>query len=677
MTPSPWMATLLLVAFAVAVGDARAETDRPVLYRGHSGVWFDPARSGEGYVLEIISTDAATLTWFTYDDDGNQRWVFGGGNVVHSSTEGTYLDFPQLYDTSGGVFGEEFDPAQVDVKAVGSARIAFDDCTLGQFSYDAYGASASVSIRRLASTMGLGCAPAHGLPGAKVGAHAGESGTWFDPSHNGEGFQLQWSGDDQALLTWYSYDAEGRQYWMTGVGAREDGNRIVFPSLLSTRGARFGAGFDPDDVERFDWGSLTLELDCGAAQATYSSDIPGFAPGAQSLRKLTGLLGVSCPWTPSGLTGIHDVQIAQIPTVLPSDGLPVQVRVQSIADDGTVLAAKVSDGRIQVHRLAPGAATWEALTDDNLAFGPVQISADASRILANEAPESGVAYSPLLWESPAGWNPITGTVLAESRASAGSRQLTYLVGHGRPTGDVRIYPWKWSEELGQVELPRTEEIRLAYPLAVAEDGSIVVGAAVEPTSGGFPIEYGIRWQGDDDPEYLHDAGQVRLRAATACSADCRVVFGAGQAIAATGHAFENQPWMRLDSGDVVYLGHVAAALADPAGSFYSLSAVTSDGSMVVGGHSASGVPGDAPFLWSRLTGPISLRDLAVGLDDTLGDWEDIHAVDVSSDGSLVLLLAREQGARNVGAPDSPDIWRAAVLRLRPLQVGETPPAATR
>lgn len=35
--------------------------------------WYNPDRSGEGLVLEILSADSAVVYWFTYDEAGNQR----------------------------------------------------------------------------------------------------------------------------------------------------------------------------------------------------------------------------------------------------------------------------------------------------------------------------------------------------------------------------------------------------------------------------------------------------------------------------------------------------------------------------------------------------------------------------------------------------------------------------
>lgn len=661
-------AALFVLLSAHAAREAHADANLSVLYRGHSGIWYDPDRDGEGYVLELIGPDAATLTWFTYDDQGNQRWLVGLGEVVHGAADGTYLVFSELYDTSGGVFGEAFDPDLVERRLVGSARIAFDDCSSGRLSYDAYGASASVPVRRVATTMGLDCAPWHGAPDAKVGPHAGHSGSWYDPTHSGEGFQLQWNGSDQALLFWYSYDAAGRQYWMTGVGSRQGDGRVVFPSLTATRGARFGAAFDPDDVERFHWGSLELALDCDAGEATYTSDIEGFAPGAQTLARLTGLLGVSCPWERVGLADLYEIELTQVPTELPSDGLPVSVEVFSIADDGTLIGASahVQTGLYQLQRLAPDASSWEAMTDWVLGGAPFQISTDATSILVDEFSDPNAPFSTLLWRAQEGWTALTGG-FQQSSSEAGSPRLTYVVGVGRDVGEIRHYPWIWSRATGHVMLPGTDEIRSRRPVAVSETGDIVVGYSVELDADGQMTKAGIHWHALGAPGYLRDALGAKLGAATICSADCRIVYGAGQAGYHEDHPFKRQAWVITRSGLVEYLDHVDDALLVFRGSPYGPRATTGDGSLMVGTYTsanAAGALNAESFLWTRLTGSIALRDVAVALDATIDRWDHVYAMDVTSDGSRVLLMGWRRPTLT-----TPITFRAVVLHLRPIPVG--------
>lgn len=239
---------LLLIAFSgVSLGQSSTVTIRS----GHGGHWYQPDRSGEGWALELLDSHTALLYWFTYNESGGQRWMTAVGRVLEDD-RGQYLDFEQLVVTRGGRFGPAFDPDQVEREAVGTATLRFHSCDEGVFSYSAFGQSQSIAIERLAHTMGTACESRNGYPGRVASEQAGQSGSWFDVSRSGEGYTLQWMNPTSALLVWYTYDTEGNQYWMLGVGQLVNG-RLHFPELHSTRGGRFGNALDPSQIERFEW----------------------------------------------------------------------------------------------------------------------------------------------------------------------------------------------------------------------------------------------------------------------------------------------------------------------------------------------------------------------------------------------------------------------------------------
>ncbi|MFB9068960.1 hypothetical protein [Pseudofulvimonas gallinarii] len=83
-------------------------------------------------------------------------------------------------------FGAAFDPDDVIREAVGSASLRFSSCDRGQFSYNAFNQSQTFDVQRLARVMGTRCETPHGVTGREVADHAGQSGSWYDPTHNGE-----------------------------------------------------------------------------------------------------------------------------------------------------------------------------------------------------------------------------------------------------------------------------------------------------------------------------------------------------------------------------------------------------------------------------------------------------------------------------------------------------------
>ncbi len=96
------------------------------------------------------------------------------------------------------------------------------------------------------------------------------------------------------MVQWFTYDDKGNQFWIQGVGSI-DGKTITVKEAFFTRGTAYGSGFDPDDVERVDWGTVTIVFDsCTRGSASYESLLPEFGSGTQDLRRITSLDGLAC-----------------------------------------------------------------------------------------------------------------------------------------------------------------------------------------------------------------------------------------------------------------------------------------------------------------------------------------------------------------------------------------------
>jgi len=68
-------------------------------------LWFNPARSGEGWDIQILSDGTAYVAWFTYTPTGEPLWLVGGGQII--GNEIIVAEF--LVATQGTLFGPEFD----------------------------------------------------------------------------------------------------------------------------------------------------------------------------------------------------------------------------------------------------------------------------------------------------------------------------------------------------------------------------------------------------------------------------------------------------------------------------------------------------------------------------------------------------------------------------------------
>jgi hypothetical protein len=122
------------------------------------------------------------------------------------------------------------------------------------------------------------------------------SGSWFDPTRNGEGFALEFGENVNgpvATIYWFTH-RDGVPYWLIGSTPYEQGQTEISFNLLEVSGTGFGAAFDSDEIGVQQAGILSLE---------YSSCQSGFAAwemtdgesGTFELERVTaGLHQVDC-----------------------------------------------------------------------------------------------------------------------------------------------------------------------------------------------------------------------------------------------------------------------------------------------------------------------------------------------------------------------------------------------
>ena len=254
----------------------------PSIDHRFSGTWFDPEHDGEGFIVEVLEDQRAVVYWFTYRDDGSQRWMLGLGEI-----EDNRIVVDQLMETNGGRFGADFDPNDVDFKTAGSLSLSFLDCSSAIANYQVDNVGDHQLTTRLSHVYGHDCDNENPVPIYDI------SGSWFDPSHDGEGFIVQQIDPDNALVFWFTYDDEGRQSWMFNTSNIVNG-AIHIPTLSQPKGGRFGRSFDPASVMYDEWGELTLELDCAGGNASYTVNTEGYSSGSQSLVPLTKLANSGC-----------------------------------------------------------------------------------------------------------------------------------------------------------------------------------------------------------------------------------------------------------------------------------------------------------------------------------------------------------------------------------------------
>jgi N-acetylneuraminic acid mutarotase len=263
-----------------------------------SGSWFTDTRSGEGFTLQILDSGSAEVIWFTYPPAGSaakQAWII----ALDGKLDGDRIRFENAFTTRGPKFGASFDPAQVEIVPWGMIEFQFTGCNEGSFTYagPAGWGSGTRPLVRLTAVAELECAGKRRLEASGSRALSGlksRSGAWFDPAHNGEGWQLEELPDGRAQVYWFTYDETGAQAWTLGT-ASTGGDRIDLESMLQPVGTNFGVDFDPADVRLLPWGRLTLQFDdCLSGVASYASTIPAYGSGSLRPVRLSRLAATTC-----------------------------------------------------------------------------------------------------------------------------------------------------------------------------------------------------------------------------------------------------------------------------------------------------------------------------------------------------------------------------------------------
>ncbi len=258
-----------------------------LLEPGMTSAWYDPSHNGEGFLLEMLADKGAVMYWFTYDANGAQDWYIANGKV-----RGNRIVFPHLYRVSGGEFGPGFDPEKVSEEDVGSASFVWSGCDQGDMSYQIGTQKGRMQLSRITTLMGVDCGQPPMAP--PIQEEALLSGSWYDPTHNGEGYNVEVLMNGQVVVYWFSYDPEGNRRWFFGLGEIVDG-KLVFDNMETTSGGVFGPEFDPDTVNYTPWGTLELDLNCNNGTATYTSSEDGFGSGTLNVERLTHIDSQGCP----------------------------------------------------------------------------------------------------------------------------------------------------------------------------------------------------------------------------------------------------------------------------------------------------------------------------------------------------------------------------------------------
>ncbi|HUL55598.1 MAG TPA: intradiol ring-cleavage dioxygenase [Usitatibacter sp.] len=290
-------------AVTLQAGISASGTSPDIDQQGLTGMWYEPASSGQGLALEVYpdlrGNGVGFLQggWFTFDvapagGAEKQRWYTFSGTIAAGGATAT---LPLYVNTGGNFNASPITTGQV----AGSVTIDFSSCTEGAFAYTfSDGRSGAIPLTRL--TPNVTCSTTTARP---TNADFALSGNWYQPSTSGQGFIIEVNpAAPVVFFAWYTYAVNGSslgaagQRWFTGQGAYSSGQRTMTAILYETTGGVFDTD-TPSSQSSAAVGSATLAFSsCEAATLTYA-----FTSGSNAGQAGTIPLGRVAA-TPAGCT---------------------------------------------------------------------------------------------------------------------------------------------------------------------------------------------------------------------------------------------------------------------------------------------------------------------------------------------------------------------------------------
>lgn len=287
----------LTAAFMLDMGwGGGAAADEHPIHFGMSGVWHNPATSGQGILFDVVATQDPPQVagfWFTFADNAggpeSQRWYTAQGDY----TEGDSSVELTVYVTTGGEFDRR--PPAPETIPVGSMTLAFQSCTEATLDYDfnidnnpSRRTRGTVPLTRVSPD--IACGQSLEIPGGPEAPitpprpfriNYGLNGLWRERATSGQGLLfdvVETQDPPQVVALWFTFSEEAGgsegQRWFIAQGDYSPGDRSVTLDVRMSLGGEFDRR--PPVPELVDVGEAVLEFGTGLSsctQATLSYEI--------------------------------------------------------------------------------------------------------------------------------------------------------------------------------------------------------------------------------------------------------------------------------------------------------------------------------------------------------------------------------------------------------------------
>ena len=142
-----------MVRLAAVEGlECNAKTPPKPEAAGITGSWYDPATSGQGFMLHPINDEQMVVSFYGYKENSERLWLIGLYEGQVTMGEAMVLD---MIFASGGRFGA-FDAEEITRTTWGTLLIEFDDCNNATATLDGIDGQQTLNMVKLAELQGSG-----------------------------------------------------------------------------------------------------------------------------------------------------------------------------------------------------------------------------------------------------------------------------------------------------------------------------------------------------------------------------------------------------------------------------------------------------------------------------------------------------------------------------------------
>jgi len=237
-----------------------------------SGLWWNAGESGWGIHFTQRSANVFAA-WYTYNASGNPKWYVSTCNMAGGATGSTGTCNGTIYEVSGPTFfGTAFNPNLANAVAAGNLQVNFQNAGAASMTYSGVaGQTRTVAITR--QPLATGTTPP-AIDYTDI--------WWGGASESGWGLAItqQYS---TLFLAWYVYDDTGKPMWYVATCTLS--GTTCASSLLRTTGPAFGPAFNPNQVQVFTAGSVSVNF-TDANNATLSYTVNGASATKTITRQL-------------------------------------------------------------------------------------------------------------------------------------------------------------------------------------------------------------------------------------------------------------------------------------------------------------------------------------------------------------------------------------------------------